>query len=52
MERILLVETIGTFVGTMYIVTLAGKQENIVEQRAVNLSGLYHYMSDKNIMKN
>lgn len=51
-ERKLLVETIGTFVGTMYIVTLVGKQENIVEQRAVNLSGLYHYMSDKNIMKN
>lgn len=45
-------ETIGTFVGTMYIPTLAGMQENIVKQRASDLSILYYYMSDKNIMKN
>ncbi|MEE3350087.1 MAG: lysozyme inhibitor LprI family protein [Candidatus Gastranaerophilaceae bacterium] len=51
-ERKLLVETIGTFVGTMYIPTLAGMQEAIVEQRARDLSSLYYYMSDKDIMKN
>ena len=45
-------ETVGTFVGTMYIPTLAGMQEDIVEKRAKDLSGLYYYMSDENIMKN
>jgi hypothetical protein len=51
-ERKLYNETIGTFVGTMYIPTLAGMQEAIVEQRARDLSSLYYYMSDKDIMKN
>lgn len=51
-ERKLLVETIGTFVGTMYIPALAGMHEAIVEQRARDLSSLYYYMSDKDIMKN
>ena len=45
-------ETIGTFVGTMFIPTLAGMQEDIVKQRASDLSSLYYYMSDENIMKN
>ena len=45
-------ETIGTFVGTMFIPTLAGMQEDIVKQRASDLSILYQYMSDENIMKN
>ena len=45
-------ETVGTFVGTMYIPTLAGMQEGIVEKRASDLSILYYYMSDKNIIKN
>lgn len=51
-EEKLLAETIGTFVGTMYIPTLAGMQEEIVKQRASDLSSLYNYMSDKYIMKN
>lgn len=51
-ERQLYKETIGTFVGTMYIPILAGMQEDIVEHRARDLSSLYHYMSDENIMKN
>ena len=51
-ESKLLAETVGTFVGTMYIPTLAGMQEDIVEKRAKNLSSLYYYMSDENIMRN
>ena len=45
-------ETIGSFVGTMFVPTLAGMQEDIVKQRASDLSSLYYYMSDENIMKN
>ena len=51
-ESKLLAETVGTFVGTMYIPTLAGMQEDIVEKRAKDLSSLYYYMSDENIMRN
>lgn len=51
-ESKLLAKTVGTFVGTMYIPTLAGMQEDIVEKRASDLSVLYYYMSDKNIMRN
>ena len=41
-----------SFSGTMFIPTLAGMQEDIVKQRASDLSSLYYYMSDENIMKN
>lgn len=51
-ENMLYKETVGTFVGTMYIPTLAGMQEDIVEKRAKDLSSLYYYMSDENIVKN
>ena len=51
-ERKLYNETIGTFVGTMYTTVLAGKNEELAENRARELSGLYHYMSDTGIMKN
>ena len=51
-ESKLLAETVGTFVGTMYVPTLAGMQEGIVKKRASDLSVLYYYMSDKDIMKN
>ena len=51
-ERKLLVETIGTFVGTMYTTVLAGKQEALVETRAKNIHSLYEFMSDEDIMKN
>ena len=50
-ESKLLAETVGTFVGTMYIPTLAGMQEVIIKKRASDLSILYYYMSDKDIMK-